>query len=88
DVAPQLGADAGWIDISAAGLALRLRNLVDLMRDCRLLHEAIADGRDPGSLALAVTLDPAAPAARHRDHGLALWAAAATTLSVLACCTF
>ena len=49
EVRPALGADAGWIDITVAGLVARLRNLVDVMQDCRLLREAIADGRNPES---------------------------------------
>ena len=49
-------ADAGWIDITVAGLVLRLRNLVDVMQDCRLLREAIADGRNPDQLRLAFIL--------------------------------
>lgn len=83
-----LDTDAGWNEIMVAGLALRLRNLVEIMQDCQRLREAIADGRDPGQLALAFTSDTWAPAAQHRDHGLALWSAAATALSVLACCAF
>ena len=58
------------------------------MQDCRLLREAIADGRNPEQLRLAFMLDTLAVAVPHRDHGLALWAAAATALSVLACCAF
>ena len=88
EVRPALGADAGWIDISIAGLVARLRDLVDVMQDCRLLREAIADGRNPESLRLAFRLDALAVAVPHRDHGLALWAGAATALSVLACCVF
>ena len=49
EVRPALDADAGWIDITVAGLVVRLRNLVDVMQDCRLLREAIADGRNPDS---------------------------------------
>ncbi|WP_050419324.1 FUSC family protein [Bradyrhizobium tropiciagri] len=88
EVQPQLATNASWTEISAVGLAVRLRNLIDIMRDCRLLREATADGRDPSSLALALTLDGPEPGARHRDHGLASWAAAATALSVVACCAF
>jgi uncharacterized membrane protein YccC len=58
------------------------------MQDCRRLREAIADGRDPDQLELAFNSDTLTLAVPHRDHGLALWAAAATALSVLACCAF
>ncbi len=88
EVQPQLGTDAGLIEIVTAASVLRLRNLMNVTRDCRLLREAIADGRDPGSLALAFTPEASSPAIAHRDHGLALWAAAATALSTLACCAF
>jgi uncharacterized membrane protein YccC len=83
-----LDADAGWIDITVAGLVTRLRDLVDVMQDCRLLRQAIAGGRNPAELKLAFNSDTLTVAVPHRDHALALWAAAATALSVLACCAF
>jgi uncharacterized membrane protein YccC len=85
---PALDADAGWTDVTVAGLVIRLRNLVDVMQDCRLLREAIADGRNPESLPLAFTPDAPTVAVPHRDHGLALLSAASVALSVLACCGF
>jgi uncharacterized membrane protein YccC len=88
EMRPTLDADAGWIDITVAGLVLRLRNLVDVMQDCQLLREAIADGRNPDQLELAFIPDTLTVAVPHRDHRLALWAGAATALSVLACCAF
>ena len=88
EIQSTLDVDAGWIDITVAGLVIRLRNLVDVMQDCRLLREAIADGRNPEPLEFAFIPDALTAAVPHRDHGLALWAAAATALSVLACCTF
>lgn len=88
EIRPTLDADAGWTDITVAGLVLRLRDLVDVVQDCRRLRDAIADGRDPDRLKLAFTSGTLTVAAPHRDHGLALWAAAAVALSVLACCVF
>jgi uncharacterized membrane protein YccC len=88
DAQPQLDAHTTWIEIMVAGCVVRLRNLVDITRDCQLLRGAIADGRNPDSLPLAFTTDALTPAVTHRDHGLALWTAAATALSVLACCAF
>jgi uncharacterized membrane protein YccC len=84
----QPALDAGWIEILVGGLVIRLRNLVEIMQDCQVLREAIADGRDPDSLSLAFTPDTLQASVLHRDHGLALRAAAAIALSVLACCTF
>ena len=88
EVRPALDVDAGWTDITVAGLVVRLRNLVDVMQDCRLLREAIADGRNPDQLPLAFTPDTLTIAVPHRDHGPALLAAASVALSVLACCAF
>lgn len=88
EIRPALDADAGWIDITLAGLAFRVRELVDLMQDCARLREAIAEGRDPGELKLAFNSDTLTVAVPHHDHGLALWVAVATALSVLACCAF
>jgi uncharacterized membrane protein YccC len=88
EVRPALDTDAGWIDITVAGLVARLRNLVDVIWDCQLLRETIADGCDPDSLQLAFTSDTLTVAVPHRDHGPALQTAAAVALSVLACCGF
>ena len=85
---PQLGADATWMEIMLAAFTIRLRGLLDSMRDCQLLREVVVDGRDPDSVAFAFAPDALRPPLPHRDHGLALWGAAATALSVLACCTF
>jgi uncharacterized membrane protein YccC len=88
ELRPTLDADAGWIDITVAGLVTRLGEFVDVMQDCQRLREAIADDRDPGELELAFNSDTLTVAVPHRDHGLALWAAAATAFSVLVCCAF
>ena len=88
EVRPTLDGDAGWIDVTVAGLVVRLRNLVDVMQDCRLLREAIADGRHPDSLPLVFRPDTLTMAAPHRDHVSALLAAASVALAVLACCAF
>jgi len=85
---PALDAAAGWIDITVAGLVVRLRNLVDIMQDCQLLREAIAEDRNPDSLKLAFLPDTLTFAVPHRDHGLALLSAASVALSILACCAF
>jgi uncharacterized membrane protein YccC len=88
EVSPALNVDGGWTEIMAAGLVTQLRHLVEIIQDCQVLREAIADGRDPDSLRLAFTRDNSGIAVSHRDHGLALWSAGATALSVLACCAF
>jgi uncharacterized membrane protein YccC len=88
EMQPALDADTGWSAIMAAGLVIQLRNLVDIMQDCHVLRLAIGEDRDPGQLTLAFTLDASGHAAAHRDRGVALWSAAATTLSLLACFAF
>jgi uncharacterized membrane protein YccC len=88
EVRPPLDADAGWIDVSIAGLVVRLRNLIDVMEDCQLLREAIADGRDPDSIQLAFASDALTAAVAHRDHGPALLTAASVALAVLGCSAF
>ena len=88
DMQPQLGTGAAWTEIVMASLAIRIRHLVDIVQDCRALREAIADGRDPAALPLAFTPDAVSPGELHRDHALALWTAAGTALSILACCAF
>lgn len=88
EVRPHLDADAGWVDITRAGLAARLRNLVDVMQDCQLLREAIADGRDTASVRLAFTSVALTDAVPHRDRGSALLTAFSVTLAVLACSAF
>lgn len=88
EIRPALHTDAGWTDITIAGLVIRLRNLVDVMSDCQLLREAIADGHSPGSLALVVTTDAPTVVVQHRDHGSALLAATSVALAVLVCSAF
>ncbi|MEA2881110.1 MAG: hypothetical protein QOH32_329 [Bradyrhizobium sp.] len=88
EVRPSLSADAGWIDITVASLVFRLGELVDVAQDCRHLRDAVAQGLDPDQLKLAFNSDTLTAAVPHHDHGLALWTAAATALSVLACCAF
>jgi uncharacterized membrane protein YccC len=87
-IRPAQHADAGWTEITAAGVVVRLRNLIDVVHDCQLLREAIADGRNPEQLRLAFTADSLTVAVPHRDHGPALLSAASVALAILACCGF
>jgi uncharacterized membrane protein YccC len=88
EVRPALDADAGWTDIMAGGLVIRLRNLVDVMHGCQLLREAIAEGRNPDLLPLIFRPETLPAVAPHRDHGSALLSAASVAIAVLACSTF
>ncbi len=84
----QLDADATWVNAMTAAYALRLRNLIDITVDCRLLRNAIADGGDTDFLPLAFIPDTWTASIQHRDYRLALWSAATVAFSILACCTF
>ena len=68
-----------------SSLLARLRQLVDVLQDCRELRNYIAAGGDQpvqqGLLARA-----SAGAALHRDHGMAMLSAFAAALTVLVCC--
>ena len=83
---PPLGEGASWAQIMAAGLVIRLRQLVDVAQDCRALREAIAAGRDPAEILLAFSPETTPAVVRSRDRGLALWAAAGAPASILTCC--
>ncbi|MDA9395202.1 fusaric acid transporter [Bradyrhizobium sp. CCBAU 45394] len=80
------GAD--WERIITTSLLLRLRELVDLSRDCRALTEAIAENRNVATIDLAFHSEAGAAPVRHRDRGLALWSAAGAVVAILICCAF
>lgn len=86
----QAGLDdsASWERIITTSLLLRLRELVDLSRDCRALTGAIAEGRSISTLDLAFQSEAGAAPVRHRDRGLALWSAAGAASAILICCAF
>lgn len=83
-----LDDSADWERIITTSLLLRLRELVDLSRDCRELTEAIAANRNVSTLDLAFHSEAGAAPVRHRDRGLALWSAAGAAIAILICCAF
>ena len=83
-----LDDSASWERIITTSLLLRLRELVDLSRDCRVLSEAIAESRNVSTLDLAFHSEAGAAPVRHRDRGLALWSAAGAATAILICCAF
>lgn len=85
---PALNSNSSWDEIIVANLLMRLRELVDISHDCRALNHAIADGHRPPGVELAFRPEGGAAAARHIDHGMALWSAAGAVLVVLVCCAF
>jgi uncharacterized membrane protein YccC len=80
-----LSAHASWPALVRASLIDRLRELVAIGRDCRVLQDGIARGdgglREP--LAFASEFGGRAP--RHRDHGMALRSAIGVFLAIVAC---
>jgi uncharacterized membrane protein YccC len=83
-----LDDSADWERIITTSLLSRLRDLVDLSRDCRELTEAIADNHNVSTLELAFHSEAGAAPVRHRDRGLALWSAAGAATAILICCAF
>ncbi|MEH2513218.1 putative membrane protein YccC [Nitrobacteraceae bacterium AZCC 1564] len=84
---PALNTNSSWDEIIIANLLLRLRELVDISHDCRVLNQAIANGRAPNE-ELAFRPEGGAAAVRHIDHGMALWSAAGAVLAISICCAF
>jgi uncharacterized membrane protein YccC len=83
-----LNDSASWERIITTSLLSRLRDLVDLSRDCRALTEAIGEGRNVSTDDLAFHSEAGAAPVRHRDRGLALWSAAGAATAILICCAF
>jgi len=83
-----LDDSASWERIIVTSLLSRLRELVDLSRDCRVLTEAIAENRNVSTVDLAFHSEAGAAPVRHRDRWLALWSAAGAAVAILICCAF
>jgi uncharacterized membrane protein YccC len=82
---PKLDAHSSWTEIAMANLLIRLRELVDIWHDCQALSRAIAAGDDVSRLELAFPPEAGAVPGRHRDHGVALWAATGAAIAILLC---
>jgi len=83
-----LDDSADWERIIITSLLSRLRELVDISRDCRALTEAIAENRNISTVDLAFHSEAGAAPVRHRDRWLALWSAAGAAAAILICCAF
>jgi uncharacterized membrane protein YccC len=83
---PRLDKDSSWTDLVAAALSLRLRELIDVTRDCRAIYGAMLDGVDPTGMALAFLHKFGDATAPQRDRAVALSAAVGAAISVLTCC--
>ena len=84
-VDPPLGVGAAWTELVLASLVARLRDVIDLRQDVRLLQHHLARGT-PLTDRLAFRDTAEARTIRHRDHGMALRSAVAVFLVVLATC--
>ena len=85
---PKLDAGASWDQIMIASLMIRLRELVDLLHDCRTLRRAISADDDVSHVELTFRPETGAARVRHRDHGIALWSGLGATIAILVCCGF
>ncbi|WP_369724559.1 FUSC family protein [Bradyrhizobium sp. LLZ17] len=83
-----LDDSSSWERIITTSLLSRLRELVDLSRDCRALTRAIGENRVVSTLDLAFHSEAGAAPVRHRDRGLALWSAVGAAIAILICCAF
>ncbi len=83
-----LCVDSPWERIMVVSMMARLRELIELFQDCRVLERTIATSRDPARVKLAFSRDAGPAPARHRDHALALWSASGAFVTVLLCCAF
>ncbi len=79
--------DAAWADLLRVSLLNRVRELLDLVEDCRRLRLHMEAG-GPFPTPLAYHRSRAAAEVQHRDHPRALWSAASAALAVLVCCAF
>jgi uncharacterized membrane protein YccC len=79
---PGLGVASGWPDLLLANLLTRLRELVDIASDCRLLRRAVALGR-PVAGRLHVDPGRSIASAHHRDMLLPLLSAFGVALAII-----
>ncbi len=85
---PVLNATSPWAEIIVASLLMRLRELVDISADCRILNQAIASGERPNGAKLVFQPEGGVAPARYRDPGMALWSSAGAFVTILVCCAF
>lgn len=85
---PRLGGGSNWDQILITSLLIRLRELVDLLQDARVLNSAITRGGDLSHVSLQFNPEGGVAETRHRDRALALWSAAGAAASILLCCAF
>ncbi len=90
DAIAQTQAQTGphdWSALLQISLLQRLRELLDLLEDCRRLEDHIRQG-GPFPIALAFHRTAGPAEVRHRDHGRALWSGFSAALAVGLVCLF
>lgn len=85
DIDPPLDRDPSWTALLLASLAARLRDVIDLRQDLRILRGHLAAGTAPDT-PLAFAYTARATRIRHRDHGLAAFSAFGVFVGLLVCC--
>lgn len=85
---PKLNTGSSWNEIMIASLLMRLRDLVDISADCRVLNQAIAQGGRPPGAKLAFQPEAGVAPVRDADKGMALWSAVGVFVTILLCCAF
>jgi uncharacterized membrane protein YccC len=75
-----------WTALLLTSLLIRLRELVQVMHDCSVLHRATDSGGVALEPALLFAPDATAASAWHRDHGMALLSALACGVAILLVC--
>ncbi|PPQ35308.1 FUSC family protein [Rhodopila globiformis] len=81
-----LSQQTDWTALLLTCLLMRLRELVQLMHDCTVLHRALDSGDVTADLLLLSAPEATAASAWHRDSGMALLSALACTVAILLAC--
>ncbi|GJE52987.1 p-hydroxybenzoic acid efflux pump subunit AaeB [Methylobacterium tardum] len=82
---PALGQNPDWATLLLASLSVRLRDVIDLRQDLRVLRGHLAAGTAPAA-PLAFAYTARVRGIRHRDHGLAAFSAFGVFVGLLVCC--
>ncbi|AYJ85366.1 FUSC family protein (plasmid) [Sphingomonas paeninsulae] len=86
---PVVGDTLIWRDALRLSLLARLADLIDAHRNARDLRDQMrSPSRNPVMPGVAILLARSARRPLHRDHGIALRAAAGTVVTILLGCTF
>ena len=82
---PPLDRDTTWTALLLASLAARLRDVIDLREDLRVLRGHLQAGTAPAA-PLAFSYTARVTRIRHRDYGLAAFSAFGVFVGLLVCC--